>query len=357
MKKLFALLLTLAMVLSLAACGGSTGDSGNSGSSGGSTPPASTGGSGASDSSGGDAETSNWPQSAVTLTVSAGAGGGTDICARILLERLSDFGNFVVQNDTDGGGAVGWERVKAGDPETCSEVIFYNTGLYVSYVTGLTDIHPTEELVPVVCLPTGVSQYICVPKDSPFDTIQDLVDYAKEHPGELQCGVELGSLSHVYVGLCAKNLGIDWTYVSTGSDNDRITLLMGNNIDVTTINQATAQNYYDSGDIKVLAAEQGRSEILGEKMAAVPTLEEAGFDKVDVNTELIVWAPAGAGDATYAAIFDAFKAAIDDEGTQAKLQESGAEYYCPFNSWKECYDNSVKNLQTITETCQTLGLC
>ncbi len=355
MKKLFALLIALAMILSLAACSGDSGSSGDADES--SAPPVNSSGSSAPDDSGNGSETSDWPQSAVTLTVSAGAGGGTDICARILLERLSDFGSFVVQNDTDGGGAVGWERVKAGDPETCSEVIFYNTGLYVSYVTGLTDIHPTEELVPIVCLPTGASQYICVPKDSPFDTIQDLADYAKEHPGELQCGVELGSLSHVYVGLCAKSLGIDWTYVSTGSDNDRITLLMGNNIDVTTINQATAQNYYESGDIKVLAAEQGRSNILGEKMAAVPTLEEAGFDKVDVNTELIVWAPAGASDATYAAIFDAFKAAIDDEGTQSKLQESGAEYYCPFNSWKECYDNSVKNLQLITETCQALGLC
>ena len=88
----------------------------------------------------------------------------------------------------------------------------------------------------------------------------------------------------------------------------------------------------------------------------MPTLEEAGFENVDVNTELIVWAPAGADDATYAAIFDAFKAAIEDEDVQAKLQEGGSDYYCPYNSWEECYDNSVANLQTITETCQTLGL-
>ena len=339
MKKLMALILSLAMAATLAGCGGST------------TESAESGGDTEQESSGG-----GWPQSSVTLTVSAGAGGGTDICARMLLEKLGDYGNFVVQNDTDGGGAAGWERVKAGDPETCSELIFYNTGLYVSYVTGLTDINPVEDLIPVVCMPTGASQYICVPKDSPFNTIQDLVDYALENPGELQCGVELGSLSHIYLGLCQQTLGIEWTYVSTGSDNDRITLLMGNNIDVTTINQATAQSYYESGDIKVLVAEQGRSEIASDKMKEVPTLEEAGFENVDVNTELIVWAPAGADDATYAAIFDAFKAAIEDEDVQAKLQEGGSDYYCPYNSWEECYDNSVANLQTITETCQTLGL-
>ena len=339
MKKLMALILSLAMAATLAGCGGRT------------TEPAGSGGDTEQESSGG-----GWPQSSVTLTVSAGAGGGTDICARMLLEKLGDYGNFVVQNDTDGGGAAGWERVKAGDPETCSELIFYNTGLYVSYVTGLTDINPVEDLIPVVCMPTGASQYICVPKDSPFNTIQDLVDYALENPGELQCGVELGSLSHIYLGLCQQTLGIEWTYVATGSDNDRITLLMGNNIDVTTINQATAQSYYESGDIKVLVAEQGRSEIASDKMKEVPTLEAAGFENVDVNTELIVWAPAGADDATYAAIFDAFKAAIEDEDVQAKLQEGGSDYYCPYNSWEECYDNSVANLQTITETCQTLGL-
>ncbi len=343
MKKFLALVLSLAMAATLAACGSQPEAPAPGGAEGG-TPTAE------------EPAPANWPQGAVTLTVSAGAGGGTDICARMLLQKLGDFGNFVVQNDTAGGGAAGWERVKAGDPATCSEVIFYNTGLYVSYVTGLTDINPVEDLIPVACLPSGASQFICVPKDSPFDTVQDLVDYALANPGKLQCGVELGSLSHIYLGLCQQSLGIEWTYVSTGSDNDRITLLMGNNIDVTTINQATAQNYYESGDIKVLAAEQGRSDFLSEKMAAVPTLEEAGFDKVNVNTELIVWAPAGGDDATYAAIFDAFKAAIEDETVQAGLQESGSDYYCPFNSWKECYENSVTNLETITETCKTLGL-
>ena len=342
MKKFLALVLSLAMAASLVGCGSTASE----------TPAKNDDTTPSAD----EPAVSNWPQGSVTLTVSAGAGGGTDICARMLLEKLGDFGNFVVQNDTAGGGANGWERVKAGDPTTCSELIFYNTGLYVSYLTGLTDVNPIDELVPIVCLPTGASQFICVPKDSPFDTIQDLVDYAKANPGQLKCGVELGSLSHVYVGLCQKSLGIDWTYVSTGSDNDRIQLLMGNNIDVTTINQTTAQNYYESGDIKVLAAEQGRSDMLGEKMKAVPTLEEAGFDKVNVNTELIVWAPAGADDATYAAIFDAFKAAIEDENVQAKLTEGGSDYYCPFNSWEECLKNSQENFETIKTTCQELGL-
>lgn len=297
-----------------------------------------------------------WPQTPVTLTVSAGAGGGTDICARLLLEKLADFGNFVVQNDTDGGGAVGWERVNAGDPALCSELIFYNTGLYTSYLTGLTELNPVEDLIPVVCLPSGASQFVCVPKDSPFNTIQELVDFALENPGALKCGVEFGSLSHIYVGLVAKSLGIEWSYVSTGSDNDRITLLMGNNIDVTTINQATAQNYYESGDIKVLACEQDRDPMLGEKMQAVPTLVEAGFSRVNVNTELIVWAPKGASDETYAAIFNAFKTAIEDEGVQEKLKAGGSNYYCPFESWEECYENSVNNLNLMLETCQELGL-
>ncbi len=323
MKKFLKLMLCLVLILSLASC---------------------------------YALAEGWPQGPVTLTVSAGAGGGTDICARRLLEKLADFGSFVVQNDTDGAGAVGWERVKNVDPATCSELIFYNTGLYTSYLTGLTDINPVEDLIPVCCLPSGASQFVCVPKESPFNTIQELVDYALAHPGELKCGVELGSLSHIYVGLVAKSLGIEWSYVSTGSDNDRITLLMGNNIDVTTINQATTQNYYESGDIKVLACEQDRDPNMSEKMLAVPTLEESGFSKVEVNTELIVWAPKGGSDETYAAIFNAFKTAISDPDIQAALLAGGSNYYCPFESWEECYENSKKNLDLMLETCKELGL-
>ena len=296
-----------------------------------------------------------WPEGPVSLIVSASAGGGTDLTARNMLEKLSEYGTYIVENSTEAAGAVGWERVKASDPSTCNELVFYNTGLFTSYATGLTDIDPINELVPVCTMPTTASNYLIVPKDSPFDTLEDLVDYAKENPGQLRCGAELGSLSHIFLGLVEQTLGIEWSYTATGSDTDRVTLIMGNNLDVTTCNQSTTQTYYESGDIKVLAAIHFRSESASEKLQEVPTLEEAGYENITTNTQLIVWAPAGADEAIYEEIFNQMHAAITDPAVMEAIEARGGGYSC-CESYQESYELAKSTCEEIVQVCKDLGL-
>ncbi len=357
MKKLVAILLTVAMAVSLVACGGSSSSTETTEETETEETEAAEETEEAEEAEATEetAVESDWPSGSVSLIVSAAAGGGTDLTARNMLDVLSNYGTFVVENSTDGGGAVGWEQVKASDPETCTELVFYNTGLFVSYATGLTDVDPINDLVPVCVMPTTVSNYIIVPKDSPFDTLEDLVEYAKENPGELRCGAELGALSHVYAGLLEEELGIEWSYVSTGADADRMTLIMGNNLDVTTCNSSTTQTYYDSDEIKVLAAIHLKDDTVSEKMQEVPTLEECGYENLTVNTQLIVWAPAGADEATYEAIFEAMHAAIMDKDTAAAIAERGGGYSC-YDSYEECYEVAKDTCDQIVDVCKALGL-
>ena len=345
MKKFMTLLLSAVMVLSLAACGAKTEAPASSAPSAPAAPAGPT-----------PAETKvEWPTDPVTLIVSAKAGGGTDLTARNMLEKLADYGTFVVENSTDGAGVIGWEQVKAADPESCTELVFYNTGLFTSYATGLTDVDPINDLVPVCTMPTVVSQYLVVPKNSPFNTLQDLVDYATEHPGELKCGAELGALSHIYLGIAEKTLGISWSYTSTGSDADRVTLIMGNNIDVTCCNASTTKTYFESGDVKVLAALHSRTSATAESMKDIPTLSECGYEDLTTNTQLIVWAPAGADQAMYEAIFEAMHAAITDPAVKEAIAERGGGYDC-CDSFQESYDLAKKTCDEIVQTCKDLGL-
>lgn len=341
MKKYFALVLALLISVSLAACGDKAEK----------TPAASA----SSTSSASTAvEEAVWPNGNISMIVSAAAGGGTDVAARQMLDALSDFGNFAVINNTDGGGVVAWEEVKAADP-SCEKILFFNPGLLSSYVTGLTDVNPVEDIVPVWAITNANSYYIIVSKDSPFNTLEELVEYAKANPGKLNFGVQMGDMEHVMAGCVQKTLGVDWNYVAAGSDADRVSLLIGGNLDVTICAQSQTQSYYDADEIKVLCSTLRRSSVANEKLQAVPLLSELGYENTTIAGGLAVWAPAGASDAVYEKINEAFNAAISDPEVVELMAASGS-VVTTVGNYQEAAQYINEMFEAYKEACSDLGL-
>lgn len=301
-KKLLALILSLVMALSLAACGGDT---------------AQTDSTDQSSNASGEA-TSNWPSSSVEVLVPASPGGGTDLTLRSLLLDISKSGDFAVVNNIDGGGAVAISELAGSDPKQLNKIMFFNGSLFVSYNVGLFDEEPLVDLLPVWTATAAGSYCVIVPADSPFNSIADVKAYAEEHPGELQFGASLGDFTHLLGVQLANELGIDWTYVATGSDADRIPLIMGHNLDITIINGITAENYLTDDSVKAISLVHGRDDSMSEKMQAVETLEEAGYDYL-VNMPLIVWVPAGTSDADMNRINELFTKSLDNPEVQESL--------------------------------------
>ena len=347
MKKYFALAMALLMSIGLVACGGS-----------GQTAPASsapsTSASAPAAPSTPPAAEAEWPDGNISLIVSAGAGGGTDIAARQMLTSLSKMGNFAVINNTDGGGVVAWEQVKAADP-SCNEILFFNPGLLSSYVTGLTDVNPVEDIIPVWAIANANSYYIIVNKNSPFNSMEELVDYAKANPGKLNFGVQMGDMEHVMAGCVQKELGVEWNYVAAGSDADRVSLLIGGNLDVTICAQSQTQSYYDADEIKVLCSTLRRSPIANEKLQAVPLLSELGYNNTTIAGGLAVWAPAGAPDSVYEKINETLNAAITDPEVVQLMADSGS-VVTSVGNYQEAsqYINNMFN--AYKDACNDLGL-
>ena len=339
MKKLLTVILAMLTVLTLAAC------SQNSSSA----APASSGETPAS-------EDVKWPTTPVSLIVAAKAGGGNDLTARALLEGLGDYGNFGVVNNTDGSGAVAFEQVKGTDPKLVNNLLYYNSGIYTAYWTGVTDINPVEDLTPIFTMTnTSTSYYLIVPKNSPFNTLEDLVKYAEDNPGKLKCGAQIGDLAHTYIGSAQKILGIDWSYVSTGSDADRVGLIMGNNLDVTAINAVQLQQYYDADEVKVLCCIHNRSELVNEKLAAVPTLEELGYSNVPLLISHVVFGPKGMDEALAKKINEIFNDVTSREAFIKTMADMTATYESA-GDLAACQAAMEADFNTFGEVCKDLGL-
>ena len=261
MKKILALALAAAMSLTLVACGGSK------------TPAAS-----GSASSGGSssAETVDFPgNKQVSLIVPYSAGGASDTVARIYASELEQSlgTSIVVSNVTGASGAIGLEQVRNSNPDGYT-IAYMPVESTMLKALGFTDLSTDDFrfIGRAMTIPAAVT----VRADAPWDTFEDFVNYAKEHPGEIQVGNSgTGSIWHIAAASIEKECGVQFTHVPFDGAAPAVAALLGGNIQAVTVSPSEVKNNVDSGDFKVLC-------VLGESRSSVvpdvPTAQELGID-------------------------------------------------------------------------------
>lgn len=261
MKKILALALAAAMSLTLVACGGSK------------TPAAS-----GSASSGGSssAEAVDFPgNKQVSLIVPYSAGGASDTVARIYASELEQSlgTSIVVSNVTGASGAIGLEQVRNSNPDGYT-IAYMPVESTMLKALGFTDLSTDDFrfIGRAMTIPAAVT----VRADAPWDTFEDFVNYAKEHPGEIQVGNSgTGSIWHIAAASIEKECGVQFTHVPFDGAAPAVAALLGGNIQAVTVSPSEVKNNVDSGDFKVLC-------VLGESRSSVvpdvPTAQELGID-------------------------------------------------------------------------------
>lgn len=315
MKKLFALLLALVMIVSMfAGCGAKEETA----------APAETQAAAPAETQAAAPAEVKWPNSAVQLVCAYAAGGGTDICCRTMAETLSAHGNFGVVNNTDGGGIIGWEQVRTSDPEECNQLIFALNSMFLSYLSGVSDIHPLEDIQPVYAMDSDMAYYVVVNKDAPYNTLEEMIEYSKTN-GPLTLGAGTpGTSMTIITSQFVSTTGMNCRMVATdGGDADGVAMVMGGNLDIFLTNQNTTVTYLEAGEVKVLAAVHPVAETAPEVVRDIPSLEELGYENVKMGTTFIVWAPKGADPAVYEAINKLFNDAYNDPKTKEAFAARG----------------------------------
>ena len=268
----------------------------------------------------------NYPAKPVRMVVSFAVGGPTDLVARVIAAKLSEYlgQQFVVENKPGAGGNIGADLVSKAPADgytlLMATVSTHSTNplLYkkIPYdpVTGFTPVGQV-----------GITPIILVTHPSvPATDLKSLIELLKANPGKYSYGSSgLGSILH----LCGEQFrmvtgGVEITHVPYRGSAPMMNDLVAGQIPIAFDGTPSAMPQVEAKAIRVLATGTQKR---ARQLPDVPTLAELGYPTYDCYTWNAIFAPPKTPADIIAKLNAAIQRAIDDPGTFKRLQEVGID--------------------------------
>lgn len=171
----------------------------------------------------------SYPEKNINGIIMWGEGGATDIIARTLAPIVEEEigGPLVMQNKAGAAGAIATQYVYE-QPADGYTLLFgaENPNLY--QVLDISERSYQEDFVPIAIIANSYAGII-VKEDSPFETLEDLINYAKENPNDLVFGTTgEGGLPSVVLAMLENELEAEFRTVPYDGEGPVTTALLGN---------------------------------------------------------------------------------------------------------------------------------
>jgi tripartite-type tricarboxylate transporter receptor subunit TctC len=205
----------------------------------------------------GVAQAQAWPTKPVKLVNGYPAGGGADILARLVAERLTAAlgQQVIVENRTGATGMIAAQSVVAAAPDGYT-VLFYTMNMCCTSPVmpgNKVNIDPDKDLMPVVIV-AGIDNLLYVNPQTPFKTVKDVIDGAKAAPGKLTYGSSgIGGSYHLWATLFTTMAGIDMLHVPFRGGPPAIAEIVAGRVDMMFGNLAEILPHIRSGGVRAIA--------------------------------------------------------------------------------------------------------
>lgn len=236
--------------------------------------------------------TAAWPEKPVKLIVVYGAGGGTDVTARLLAQGLDKVlgQQVVVENVTGGAGWVGWAALAKAKPDGYTIGYLNIPNIYAGYLDPrVKRAENLESFTPIMNHVTDPCLW-AVKYDSPYQTLADLIAAIKKEPGKLSIANHgNGGDDNLAYHDMARKAGITLSVVHNDSTSLSRAQLLGGHITILGANVSEVFQNHLKKEMRVLGVmDAKRSPFLPD----VPTFKELGYEANWAATRG-VGAPAG----------------------------------------------------------------
>ncbi len=264
-----------------------------------------------------------YPSKPVRMVVGFPPGGGTDVVARILQPKLSEFlgQSVVIDNRPGATGTVAAGQV-ARSPADGYTIMMGHVAVNAIAPSLFSKLpyDVNKDFAPVT-LAAAVPHIIVVHPALPVTSVKQLIALARAHPGELSFpSAGSGSTPHLAGEMFKSMTGTKLLHVPYKGTGQSIPDLLAGRHQVAFDTMPAATPYVRSGRMRPLAVSSAKRVA---DFASLPTVEEAGVPGYVLTTWYGVFAPAGTPPAIVNRLHAEFAKAIQSPGTRERLVENG----------------------------------
>lgn len=265
-----------------------------------------------------------WPERAVQIVVSSGAGGTADIFARLIGERLAAATGqpFVIDNKPGAGGMLGAERVARAPADGYTLLLSGSPTHAIGPHLYKLSFDPMRDIPPVAMLAVAPN-LLTVNPALPVKSVSEFVEFAKRSPKKpFYSSAGEGTTGHLAAEWMKQLAGIEATHVPFKSGPESVTAVIAGTVDFNFFTVPATLPQVRAGRLRALAiTSQDRSPLAPE----VPTVIESGYSEFVVLGWFALFAPRGVPPEITRRIELEIKNILEQPDVRDKFARLGAE--------------------------------
>ena len=263
----------------------------------------------------------DYPARPIRLIVPIGPGGGTDILARHMAQKMTERlrSSVVVENRPGAGSIIGTDYVAKAPPDGYTLLVggIFNMVMNKALVKNLP-YEPLRDFVPLGYI--SAYPFALVARADLPPGLADFVQYAKERPGKLTYGSPgLGTLQHVWATILLKQLGLELVHVPFKAAPAVHQEMLAGRIDLMMDNLSAVKHHVQSGRLRAYAVS---SAARTPHLEGVPTLKESGVD-FEGESWFAMFAPAATPAPTVALLRNVVAEILRDPEFAGRVDKDG----------------------------------
>ena len=263
-----------------------------------------------------------YPAKPIRLIVPLGAGGATDLVARVVAEKLGErLGQAVVVDNRPGAeGVIGMDAAAKSAPDGYTLVLGSSTTLAANFsLRSKLPFHPVNDFVPVATALKNAFNILVIHPNVPAQNLREFITLAKAKPGEMFYGTGTSG-SKICVEMFKAMAGIQLTMVNYKSSAPALNDLMGGQVQLVCEPVGTSIQAINAGKLRALGT-TSPNRLAG--TPNVPTVAESGLPGFEYSAWVGVFAPAGTPRAIVGKIGAELAVVLRQPETAARIEGVG----------------------------------
>ena len=225
------------------------------------------------------AHAQDYPSKPIRMIVPYPPGGGTDVVARIVNEKLSqELGQaIVIDNKGGAGGSVGTEIASKAAPDGYTILLTLSSHTINPKLFPKLGYDVERDFIPI-SLAASIPQILVANPAVPASNMQELLAWMKANPGKVNyASVGVGSPAHIAGELLKLKSGVQMTHVPYKGGGPAMTDVIGGQVQLAIVSMPAALQFVKAGRVKALAVASAKRSA---SAPDVPTIAEGGLDVV-----------------------------------------------------------------------------